>query len=92
MRGILSRAVPANAQGELQGAISGVVSLTAVIVPVSMTQLLHAATAPGGSIHFPGAPFIAGALALVAGIVLFRRATAAHHARTATAAASGGDR
>jgi DHA1 family tetracycline resistance protein-like MFS transporter len=92
VRGILSRAVPANSQGELQGAISGVVSLTAVIVPVSMTQLLHAATAPGSSIYFPGAPFIAGALALVVAVVLFRQATAAHHARNASAAGPGGER
>lgn len=82
VRAILSRAVPANAQGELQGAISGVVSLTAVFVPISMTQLLHAATAPGAAIYFPGAPFIAGALALAVAVVLFRRATAAHDART----------
>jgi DHA1 family tetracycline resistance protein-like MFS transporter len=90
VRAILSRSVPANAQGELQGAISGVVSFTAVIVPVSMTQLLHAATAPGSAIHFPGAPFIAGALALTVALLLFRQATAAHHARTATAAGTGG--
>lgn len=83
VRALLSRAVPANAQGELQGAISGVVSLTAVFVPISMTQLLHAATAPGAPIYFPGAPFIAGALALAAGVVMFRRATAAHNARVA---------
>lgn len=72
VRAILSRAVPANAQGELQGAISGVVSMTAVIVPFSMTQLLHAATAPGRGIHFPGAPFIAGAIALAIAVLLFR--------------------
>lgn len=85
VRAILSRAVPANAQGELQGAISGVVSLTAVVVPFSMTQLLHAATAPGRGIHFPGAPFIAGSIALAIAVVLFRRAAAAHAARTAAA-------
>ncbi len=88
VRAILSRAVPANAQGELQGAISGVVSLTAVFVPISMTQLLHAATAPGAAIYFPGAPFIAGALALAVAVVLFRRATAAHDARTDAARGS----
>jgi DHA1 family tetracycline resistance protein-like MFS transporter len=85
VRAILSRAVPANAQGELQGAISGVVSLTAVIVPVSMTQLLHAATAADSTVYFPGAPFVAGALALAVAVVLFRRATAAHHARATRA-------
>lgn len=77
VRAILSRAVPPNAQGELQGAIGGVVSFTAIIVPFSMTHLLHAATAPGASWHFPGAPFLAGACALAVGVLVFRAAAAA---------------
>lgn len=85
VRGILSRAVPANAQGELQGAISAVVSFTAVIVPFSMTQLIHAATRPDGRWYFPGAPFAAGALALLTGLALFRRAATAYRAREAAA-------
>ncbi len=87
VRAILSRAVPANSQGELQGAISAVVSFTAIIVPFSMTQLIHAATRPGADWYFPGAPFAAGALALSVGVVLFRRAAAAHRAREAASAA-----
>lgn len=73
VRAILSRSVPPNAQGELQGAIGGVVSFTAIVVPFSMTQLLHAATAPGAAWHFPGAPFFAGACALAIGAVALSR-------------------
>lgn len=88
VRAIMSQAVPANSQGELQGAISAVVSFTAIIVPFSMTQLIHVATRTDGGWYFPGAPFAAGALALLIGVVLFRRAAAAH--RTREAAAAGG--
>lgn len=85
VRAIMSRAVPPNAQGELQGAISAVVSFTAILVPFSMTQLIHAATRPGAPWYFPGAPFAAGALALTIGVILFRRAAAVHRAREAAA-------
>lgn len=87
VRAIMSRAVPANAQGELQGAISAVVSFTAIVVPFSMTQLIFAATRGDAGWYFPGAPFAAGALALFIGVLLFRRAAAVHRARDASAAA-----
>ena len=38
-RGIMSNAVPANAQGELQGATTSLMSLTAIVAPLLMTQL-----------------------------------------------------
>lgn len=71
IRAMLSRAVPANAQGELQGAIGGIVSFTAIVTPFTMTHLFSAATA--GTLHLPGAPFAAAALALVTGVVAFGR-------------------
>jgi DHA1 family tetracycline resistance protein-like MFS transporter len=73
LRAMLSRAVPANAQGELQGAIGGIVSFTAIITPFTMTHLFSAAAGPGATLHLPGAPFIAGAFALVVGILAFVR-------------------
>ncbi len=71
VRAILSRAVPANAQGELQGAIGGIVSFTAIITPFLMTHLFSIATAPGSTFHLPGAPFAAAAVALVVGAIAF---------------------
>lgn len=71
VRAILSRAVPANAQGELQGAIGGILSFTAVVTPFVMTHLYAAATAPGIERPLPGAPFAAAAVALVLGGLLF---------------------
>ncbi|MCU0760283.1 MAG: TCR/Tet family MFS transporter [Steroidobacteraceae bacterium] len=76
VRAMLSRAVPANAQGELQGAIGGIVSFTAIVTPFTMTHLFSAATSPGGTLQLPGAPFVAGAAALMVGIAAFIRIAA----------------
>jgi len=71
IRAILSQATPANAQGELQGAIAGIVSLTAVVIPFSMTHLFSFATTATPS--FPGASLLAGGIALlIGGLVLLR--------------------
>lgn len=71
LRSIMSRRVPANAQGELQGAMSGVMSISAVISPLAMTQLFHWATEPGVRTPFPGAPMLLASLLLVGAAVLF---------------------
>jgi DHA1 family tetracycline resistance protein-like MFS transporter len=73
VRAMLSRAVPANAQGELQGAIGGIVSFTAIVTPFTMTHLFSAATRPGATLQLPGAPFVAGAAALMVGVAAFIR-------------------
>ena len=70
LNSIMSRQVPANAQGELQGALSGVTSISAVISPLAMTQLFSWATAPGVATPFPGAPMLLGAVLLAAAMGL----------------------
>jgi DHA1 family tetracycline resistance protein-like MFS transporter len=68
----MSRQVPDDAQGELQGAINAANSLTAIIGPLLATQLFNFFTrAPKGSFYyFPGAPFLgAGILVLIAAAV-----------------------
>ena len=71
LRAILSRATPANAQGELQGAIAGIVSFTAVVIPFTMTHLFSWATAAHPP--FPGASFLAAAVALAVGAAVLSR-------------------
>jgi len=51
--------------GELQGAIAGIVSFTAIVVPFTMTHLFSWATASRPA--FPGASFLAAAVALAVG-------------------------
>ena len=71
LQGIMSRTVPPNAQGELQGAIAAIASFSMVISPLMMTQIFSAFSAPdkpftifgttisktGLGVYFPGAPF-----------------------------------
>lgn len=74
IRAIMSRQVPANAQGELNGAIGGVISLTAIFAPLLMTQLFRTFTAPQAPVHLPGAAFFGAALMLLLCAALFRLA------------------
>ncbi|MEQ1801509.1 MAG: TCR/Tet family MFS transporter [Gammaproteobacteria bacterium] len=56
---LLSKQVPANQQGELQGAVSSLRSITACIAPVMMTGLFSYFTSPAAPVYFPGASFLA---------------------------------
>jgi DHA1 family tetracycline resistance protein-like MFS transporter len=70
MQTLMTRAIPENAQGELQGALASSFCLAAIIGPIVMTHLFSLFTDGPGE-HFPGAPFIAAAALIVcAGLVL----------------------
>lgn len=83
LNGIMSRTLPANAQGELQGAISSLSGLSMIIGPYMMTQLFAAFTKPGepftvgaltllphgAPFYFPGAPFVVGGCLTAAGLI-----------------------
>ncbi len=70
MQGIMSSQVPSNAQGELQGALTSLMSLTAIIGPIVMTNLFSYFSSPNKlHIYLPGAPFFAGALFILIGFV-----------------------
>ena len=62
IQGIMSNQVPANEQGELQGGLTSMMSVTSIIGPLLMTGLFAHFTAKETSIYFPGAPFLAGAV------------------------------
>ena len=62
LQGYISKDVPANAQGELQGVLTSLLSLAAIISPVIMTGLFTYFTEPWAPFLFPGAPFMAGGL------------------------------
>lgn len=59
IQGIMSNQVPAQEQGELQGGLTSIISLTTIIGPVLMTSLFYWFTNHGAPIYFPGAPFLA---------------------------------
>ncbi|MEL7003984.1 MAG: MFS transporter, partial [Bacteroidota bacterium] len=63
LQGIMSNEVPATEQGELQGGLTSLISLTSIIGPVMMTSIFAYFTDTNQfGVYFPGAPFILGAL------------------------------
>ena len=62
IQGLISGQVPPNEQGELQGALTSLISATSIIGPPVMTNLFAFYTDDRGAIYFPGAPFLLGAL------------------------------
>ncbi|MFT3762236.1 MAG: TCR/Tet family MFS transporter [Pseudoxanthomonas sp.] len=66
---MLSQRIPADSQGELQGVVNSLVSLSAIAGPPLMTGLFAAAVARGGP-TFGGAPFLLGAVLMAAGALL----------------------
>jgi DHA1 family tetracycline resistance protein-like MFS transporter len=65
LQSIISGNVPRNEQGELQGALTSLISVTTIIGPVMMTFLFSFFTKPNARIHFPGAPFLLGAILML---------------------------
>ena len=65
IQGIMSNQLPDTEQGELQGIFAGMVSITSIIGPPLMTGLFAFFTSPATPVHFPGAPFLLGALLTV---------------------------
>jgi DHA1 family tetracycline resistance protein-like MFS transporter len=72
LQGIMSSQVPPNQQGELQGALTSLMSLTTIFGPVIMTSLFYAFTKPGAPVYFPGAVMLAGAVLTMISALLAR--------------------
>ena len=60
LQSVISAQVPKNEQGELQGALASLVSLTAIIGPPMMTNVFYYFTHDSAPFIFPGAPFFLG--------------------------------
>ncbi|WP_276366493.1 TCR/Tet family MFS transporter [Chryseolinea sp. H1M3-3] len=72
LQGIMSSQVPANQQGELQGALTSLISLTSIVGPLLMTWLFYHFSEPGAEIYFPGAAMIAGSILTIISAFLAR--------------------
>jgi DHA1 family tetracycline resistance protein-like MFS transporter len=73
IQSIISSSVPANAQGELQGALTGLISLTSIAGPPMMTGLFAYFTKPSAPVHFSGAAFLLGAILMFTSAVIAYR-------------------
>ena len=73
LQGIISTQVAANEQGEIQGALTSLQSLTSIIGPPLMTNLFSFFTLPSAPIYFPGAPMLMAAVLTLTSAYLARR-------------------
>lgn len=64
LQSMMSKQVPANAQGELQGALASVMSVSNIVGPLLMTNIFYFFTSAKSTIYFPSMPFIAATLLL----------------------------
>ena len=71
LQALLSKNIPDNAQGELQGAIFASYSFTSIIGPLIMTQAFSTYS-DGDGAYFPGAPFIVAAVIITLSLFIFQ--------------------
>jgi DHA1 family tetracycline resistance protein-like MFS transporter len=78
LQGYMSGHVPPNEQGELQGGLTSLMSLSTIFGPWFMTTVFYFFTKDGAPFKFPGAPFLCGAIIMLLSTVLairsFKRA------------------
>ncbi|EPE97826.1 TCR/Tet family MFS transporter [Rhizobium grahamii] len=74
LRSIAAAKVPPSAQGELQGALTSLSSITTIVGPLIFTQLFGYFTRPEAPVRFAGAPFLlAAVIILIAALVFLAR-------------------
>lgn len=72
LQSVISGDVSPREQGELQGALTSLMSATSIVGPPLMTGLFYTFTRPDAPLHFPGAPFfLAGVLLLISVYVAY---------------------
>ncbi|MDE1991746.1 MAG: TCR/Tet family MFS transporter, partial [Rhizobiaceae bacterium] len=71
LRSIAASKVPPSAQGELQGALGSLTSITAIVGPILFPYLFGHFTAPDARVAFAGAPFVMSAILILAAVVVF---------------------
>jgi DHA1 family tetracycline resistance protein-like MFS transporter len=72
---LMSQRVAADAQGELQGAVASLYSLSSILGPPLMSQLFGRFTEPDAPIHLPGIAFFAAALLTFVSLAIYHSAT-----------------
>lgn len=66
IQSLISNLTPLNEQGQIQGGIASVISLTAIFGPLMMSNLFSFFTKENTPVYFPGAPFIMGGMLTLA--------------------------
>lgn len=85
LQSLMSASTLPSEQGELQGAVSSLQSLAAIVGPPLMTQSFAAFSAASAPVYLPGAPFVLAVGFSVIALVIFQRAVALGAGRTVAA-------
>ncbi len=73
LQSLISKDISADKQGELQGALMSLMSLTAVANPLIMTRIFAYTSSKDSSFYVPGSPyFLAGLFGLIAFLAVWR--------------------
>jgi len=70
VQGVISNKVSEKEQGILQGSITGLVSITAILGQLIFSPVFYYFIRPEGSVYFPGAPYTLAAFFLLAAFAL----------------------
>ncbi len=71
LRSIAVAKVPPSAQGELQGALTSLSSITTIVGPLIFTQLFGYFTGPEAPVRFAGAPYLLSAIIILIAAIVF---------------------
>ena len=88
LQAIMATQVPSNEQGELQGSLTSLMSVTSIFGPLLMTSLFAYFTKPTAPLHIPGMPFFAGALFMLTSAILAWMALRKNHHKEVSEAAA----
>jgi DHA1 family tetracycline resistance protein-like MFS transporter len=70
IQSLISNKIPQNEQGEVQSALTGLISLSSIVGPPVMSNLFSIFANKGSFYYFPGAAFILGALITIISTIL----------------------
>ena len=70
LQAVITNHVPPNEQGELQGGLTSVMSITTIVGPLVMTNLFSFFTRKTAPVHFSGAPFLLGAVLMLSSAII----------------------
>ena len=94
-QGLMSKAVPSNEQGMLQGGLASLRSITSTLGPLLATNLFSYFISPAAPVYLPGASFLAGAVLLMVALFFavwsFRKTPVVTAPSAATMAATHGE-
>jgi DHA1 family tetracycline resistance protein-like MFS transporter len=76
MNAIMSKQIPPDQQGELAGGVASMMSLTTIIGPLMMTQILGRFSGAGAPVYFPGAAFLLAAMLAIFALLIVLKAGA----------------